>query len=159
MGSTKPRSGTSSYKSMNGRGSSAPSQLTVSRLEKVPEVDTGYTVNRLLSDNPHNRVQTPTGSHRGRNGKPPTGRQHYGHPQIESADPGEMGDMESVANMSMMTVTGAVIGPTANTLTPGRSGGGGLLDFFAGPADTSSVLDSSIMAPPPIQTTEESDIM
>ena len=35
----------------------------------------------------------------------------------ESADPGEMGDMESVANMSMMTVTGAVIGPTANTLT------------------------------------------
>ena len=54
---------------------------------KVPEVDTGYTVNRLLNDNPHNRVNTPTtnntGGQRGRGGgRPPTGRQHYGQQRI-----------------------------------------------------------------------------
>ena len=36
---------------------------------------------------------------------------------LESLDPGDFNEADSVADMSMMTVTGAIIGPTANSHT------------------------------------------
>ncbi|XP_023344831.1 uncharacterized protein LOC111714049 isoform X2 [Eurytemora carolleeae] len=90
--------GSTGYKNMGHiqRGSGAPSQLTVSRLEKVPEVAEGYTVNRLLN------------------------------PSLDL-------DARSVADMSVLTVTGAIIGPGTQHNNRGPRNAGGLMDFFNTP--------------------------
>jgi len=152
MAGSRKSNNSNSYKNMNGRGSKAPSQLTISRLEKVPEVESDYTVNRLLNARPPPSVN-------GANGAADMSRNYL----APDTNMDNYNDASSVADMSVMTVTGAIIGPGTmhdhkRMTTDGsakKPAGGGLMDYFGGAA----VSNTPQPGPPPEIMTSESDIM
>jgi len=154
MGRSKPTGGSSSYKNMKG-SAGTPSRLTISRLEQVPEVDSGFQVKRLLSGTgpvkpPPSESDRPQPqrfmSH------PPTAAGYPSNPHFDDLNDTSLG----VDGMSMMTVTGAIIGPGAQPATPGKAGG--LMDFFGGSSPAQFNPEATSERKPEMKT-EESDVI